>query len=165
MSEPAIALFDSSQQHEGKSIEIISEKSGIEERIKDTHSDELIIGLCGPIGTDINFISESIVTELQTVYGYECHEIKLSDFIVSHFTIDKSAQSPINTKQLLIDRGNEMRKDYGNSILAQLAVNDLSKGMLYNKFVQKFRGTSVIQAYLSGSLLFFWCFFFFGKAY
>ncbi|WP_281636710.1 hypothetical protein [Flavobacterium marginilacus] len=34
-----------------------NDSSTLKEHLKDTITDELIIGLCGPIGTDINYVS------------------------------------------------------------------------------------------------------------
>jgi len=115
-------------------LKIVSKSSNdsIEDKIFDTHTEELILGLCGPIGTDIHFVAERIQYILQNSYNYECKIIRLSDLIKSQ---DRT-QSDLDNDQLfkdkfkyysdLIKSGNHLRENYGNSILAELAINQIA---------------------------------------
>lgn len=60
------------------------EPQEIKDRIFDTHTEELIIGLCGPIGTEIHLISECLQDILVNSYAYQCQVIRLSDLIRKH---------------------------------------------------------------------------------
>jgi deoxycytidylate deaminase len=101
--------------------------TGIKETIFKTHTSEFIIGLCGPIGTDIHLIGESIKRILEDHYNYECQIIRLSEFIRLHKKYNPTAaRTKSETYHDLISLGNELRKDHGNSILAELAINEIA---------------------------------------
>ncbi len=96
--------------------------------IKKTHTEELIIGICGLIGTDIHRVSENIEKVLTDQFGYECEIIKLSSFIKDYGTFETSSPdgSPDFIKKMdYINEGNHLRKKHGNSILAELAINKI----------------------------------------
>jgi len=50
-------------------------------RIRQTHTEEIIIGLCGPIGTDIHFVAQEFAEAIEEKYQYKATIIKLSNFI------------------------------------------------------------------------------------
>ncbi len=56
-------------------------KEKIEEKIIETHTEELIIGLCGPIGTDIHYVADEIKAVIAEKFYYDVVVIKLSSFI------------------------------------------------------------------------------------
>ncbi len=100
----------------------------IKETILDTHTEEIIIGLCGPIGTDISFVGESFRKVIEE-YGYTCSVITLSNFIKLHFNLvdfEDFKKNPIEYYQQLIDYGNQLREEHVNSILAELAINEIT---------------------------------------
>lgn len=106
-----------------------SENQSIKQKIKDTHTAELIIGLCGPIGTDIHFIADCFNEVLDEVYNYRYEKIKLSDLIREYspdLKIDEYKESKFEIYKKLIDAGNKLRETYGNSILAELAINEIA---------------------------------------
>jgi deoxycytidylate deaminase len=114
-----------------KQLEIVAEekeRKKIKDRISDTHTEELVFGLCGPIGTDIHFVADRIEEKLTQKYNYECITIKLSDLIKRKSGIGsmKSAKS-FDDYSKLIDEGNKLREKYGNSVLAELAINEITK--------------------------------------
>lgn len=89
---------------------------------------ELIIGLIGAVGTDLNIISEKINNLLQE-YGYSSDIIQLSDFIKLlkkikwKELIDCPEDKRINS---YMTRGNELRKiTKRNDILAILAITKI----------------------------------------
>jgi hypothetical protein len=54
-------------------IEKVDEKKAsteIKERIFKTHTEELIIALCGPIGTEIHYVAECLNNILIDSYNY-----------------------------------------------------------------------------------------------
>ena len=100
--------------------------NGLNEYLDYTITDELIIGLCGPIGSDINFVSDSLSKILEENFNYECIEIKLSSIIRKHYEIPIKIKS-FNTYKELIDNGNNLRKEYGNDILSKIIVHEITK--------------------------------------
>lgn len=106
----------------------LDDNKALKEKILDTHTDELIIGLCGPIGTDIHFVSNSLQKILNEQYDYDCHIIKLSELIISHtesqFKISE-AKGEYERIKRLIEGGNFLRSQYTSDILAELAINEI----------------------------------------
>jgi len=91
-----------------------------------TETEELVVGLCGPIGTDINFVSKQLKTILEDDFGYHCEEIKLSSFIRKYYKIQKKVKDFDSTLEL-INRGNDLRGEHGNDILAKLMINKIAQ--------------------------------------
>ncbi len=97
--------------------------------IPTTHTPELIFALCGPIGSPLHTVASELEKKLADSYGYQCHVLRLSKFI------DRYAPPPQSPKLLkryaridgLISRGNDLRKDHGNSILADLAIREIAQ--------------------------------------
>jgi deoxycytidylate deaminase len=137
MSEPALKL----QLVDAEEPEI----KEIKDRIFSTHTEELIIGLCGPIGTDIHYVSECLKDILFDTYGYECVILKLSDFIRRHSVSFKpvNGESAYTTRRKLIDSGNQLRKDNGSSILAELAINEIAVSRENNKKGEEFESNRI----------------------
>lgn len=100
-----------------------SSKSSLSE-IKETYTQELVVALCGPIGSPIHRVADLLKETLEDVFSYECTIIKLSDFIKE----DKNSEPRNEFERIksLIDKGNELRKSYGLSYLAELAVEKIS---------------------------------------
>jgi len=96
------------------------------ELIKDTHTEELVIALCGQLGTDIGKIQEILVNELRSKYNYICKEITLS-----HFISQKSSYNLNNSKSeydRIIDGmngGNELRALHGDQVLSEFAIQEI----------------------------------------
>ena len=113
--------------HKSEEIKEIKE---IKQSIFETHTDELVIGLCGPIGTDIHFIAECIERILTDKYGYVCKKIRLSDLIRKYtrdeINLNEETDSRFDIYQKLINGGNTLRKKFSNSILAELAINEIA---------------------------------------
>jgi deoxycytidylate deaminase len=92
-------------------------------------SDELIIGLCGPIGSPFSQVSNSLKSRLEQYYGYTCIEIKLSKFIVERLSDDeqiKYKDPSYERYAKLIDNGNNLRNQYRPEILAELAIYEIA---------------------------------------
>jgi deoxycytidylate deaminase len=97
--------------------------------IASTHTDELVIALCGPIGSPLHRVGESIQSILKESFGYtDSSYLKLSDFISEHAAavgVSIPLEDGFNRTQNLIGAGNELRRQYGNGILAELAVKHI----------------------------------------
>ncbi|MFY4695943.1 anti-phage dCTP deaminase [Burkholderia glumae] len=101
------------------------------EMIGATHTDELVIALCGPIGSPLHQVSNALKDALTTSFGYDkCKLIKLSDFISEHapaigVTIPPSYTDGFERITRQIDAGNKLREKHGAGILAELAINEI----------------------------------------
>lgn len=98
------------------------------QRVRDTHTNELIFALCGYMGSNIKSVSETIKFIIENDYGYSCEIIKLSEFISlnkgpsSH---SASGSSEYVRLKNLIEDGNQLRKTHNNAILAELAIKKI----------------------------------------
>lgn len=101
----------------------------IQSYLIDTHTEEIIIGLCGFIGTDISFLAKTIETVVKEVYNYEFKRITLSELIKKHFPDinfeDLKRKNYYEYYNKLIDCGNEFRQKENNYVLAELAINEI----------------------------------------
>lgn len=94
--------------------------------IQGTHTEELVIGLCGAIGSPIHAVADDLKTLLEQRYSYECRVIRLSALIEKYY--GKAPASPrFDRITGLIDGGNALRAKYGYSVLADLAVHEIAK--------------------------------------
>ncbi len=101
----------------------------IKETIFQSHTPEVIIGFCGPIGTDIHFVVDRFVSIMTNDYGYRVEKIQLSKLIQQYsksFEFDSIKHSPYEYYQKLINAGNELRKKHNSSVLAELAINEIA---------------------------------------
>lgn len=99
------------------------------EKILNTLTDELIIGICAPIGSLRNPVIDEIEKLLKNEYGYEVRRIKLSDYIEEFTNItneDKPGQTHAYSQLMQkIEGGDKLRNSYGNTVLAELAINEI----------------------------------------
>lgn len=85
---------------------------------------ELVIALCGPIGSPLHETATQITNSLND-FGYRTVPIRLSELIrinadVAHIVIDTTSRySEIDT---LIKAGDELRRQLGNDVLAKMAI-------------------------------------------
>ena len=94
-----------------------------------THTSELIIALCGPIGSPLHDVSETLKRILKDKFHYEsCVEIRMSE-LIAEFANKVGRTIPTTGGfakiQAQIDAGNDLRESYGAGILAELAVNQI----------------------------------------
>ena len=90
------------------------------------HTSELVIALCGPIGSPIHKIADALKTKLERDFFYEkCEIIRLSDLITKH-SEPISTSSSYGRVRGLIKRGNKLREEHGASILAELAISRIA---------------------------------------
>jgi deoxycytidylate deaminase len=88
-----------------------------------TITPEMVIALCGPMGTPLHDVAKTFQELLLgTDYDYErVNIIRLSDEIRKQKTL--TAEKSILK---LIEAGNELRAEYGNEILARLAIRRIT---------------------------------------
>lgn len=94
-------------------------------QISSRNTDELVIALCGPVGSPLHKVGESIKNILQDKFNYVCEIIRLSSIIE-----DLGEPAPKTPKfdraNKLIEEGNKLRGRYGNSVLADMAIKNIS---------------------------------------
>lgn len=100
------------------------------EKVEDTYTEEVIIGICAPIGSLKEDLISELKKQLKEKYEYGVELKKLSNYIQLH-------ASPLPTQNpgekrgftLMMNRikgGNELRaKTKRNSVLAELAIKDI----------------------------------------
>ncbi len=120
MNQAALQLpLESSDPSKGKNIK---------EEVFGTHTEELIIGLCAPIGTDIHYIASELGQIIKEKYGYEYEVIRLSSLIkqYSRQNLDGYLEGTYEYYNQLIGEGNKLRNKEGSSILAELAIGRIA---------------------------------------
>ncbi|SIS83028.1 Deoxycytidylate deaminase [Chryseobacterium ureilyticum] len=104
------------------------------EKFEKTLTEELIFGICSPIGSLKEKVIEKLKQKIETDYLYEVRIIKLSDFIDSHnFSEEEKSEipsTPTGTKVFMqyfekINKGNIIRKFHRNERLAEYAVKKI----------------------------------------
>jgi deoxycytidylate deaminase len=101
-------------------------KKSLDEKVGGTITDELVIALCGPLGSPINSVSKELQELLENSYGYDVVSIKLSDIIITTGKINISNLSSFERIEKLINEGNKLRNS-NESILADLAIAQVAK--------------------------------------
>jgi deoxycytidylate deaminase len=100
------------------------------EKIKNTFTNELILGICTHIGSHRDIVVEHLKDILEKQYSYQVEVIKLSDFIKEYYKEPYTAKIGISEGYSIlkykIDGGDILRKRYNsNSLLAELAINKI----------------------------------------
>lgn len=101
-------------------------------------TDEIVIALCGPIGSPLHDVAEALFSSLVKDFGYdkECSAIiRLSDYIKKYgreaINFEINANLPNTARFLeirsLISKGNQLRGAFSNSVLADLAIQEIAK--------------------------------------
>ncbi|EMD0831427.1 deoxycytidylate deaminase [Morganella morganii] len=99
----------------------------VELKIKGRHSSELIIALCGMVGSGIYKLKDSLIEEFENL-NYKVKHIRISDLIA------EQQEKPNEIKALtgylryetLQNLGDELRKSNTNNICAQLAIRRIN---------------------------------------
>ena len=122
--------LDKSQEFQLVGNDDVAELSTINatQEIKDSVTPEIIIALCGPIGSPLHETAEQISFSLKK-YGYKIYDIRLSDLIrinskYTKINIDESTK--LKKFKSLITVGDKLREIYGSDILAKLAIAKIS---------------------------------------
>ncbi len=104
--------------------------------VRKLQTDEIVIGLCAPAGSPVHKVAEELQRLLVQRYGYECEIIRLSRFIEE---VDGSVESTSRFERIqkLIDKGNELRRRFGHSVLADLAISRIARAREKAKIASK----------------------------
>lgn len=95
-------------------------------QVQSTHTAELVIGLCGPIGSPLHKVAEVLGKLLKEQFGYTaCNIIRLSA-VIEEFAGKVESGSRFERIQSLIEKGNNLRSKHGNRILADLAISKIA---------------------------------------
>lgn len=124
MADPARKLNQEVQSE----LFVSKPKESSRERIKATHTSEIVFALCGYLGSNIKSVSDSLKYIMENDYGYKCEVIKLSKFITLNKGDDayNATGSPEYVRiKNLIENGNKIRSKFGNEILAELAIQKI----------------------------------------
>jgi deoxycytidylate deaminase len=104
-------------------------EASVKEQIIASHTPELVIALCGPIGSPLRAVGEELKSILRETFHYdECKVIRLSEFIRQHaknVDVEIPTTSAYDRIQALITAGNKLRETYGRSVLAELAIHEI----------------------------------------
>lgn len=95
-------------------------------KIESTHTSELVITLCGPIGSPLHEVATTLKETLINTFGYEkCEVIRLSKLIEEQDNAPVNFQNEFERIESLINSGNSLREEYGANVLAELAINSI----------------------------------------
>jgi len=107
-----------------------TESSAIESiPIAERQTDEIVIAMVGPVGSGVSFTAKIIDSLLTGEFGYTGRTIKISDFInETSSAVGKSRVGSTDGRRTfsLQDIGNALRKEFGSSHLAELAIRDIN---------------------------------------
>lgn len=83
---------------------------------------ELFFCLVGPVGVDLDLITESLEEELRN-YGYRTKNIHLTDVFKSFPNYIEIKHNSLSERiKSLISKGNELRENYGADVMARLGI-------------------------------------------
>jgi deoxycytidylate deaminase len=116
------------------SLPVVGTQSEFDARreVQSTHTSELVIALCGPIGSQIHSVAETIQTSLVDIFGYDkCEKIRLSEIIREYSEFANIPEREIPPDEYgrirkLIDLGDVLRQRYGAGILAEIAISKIA---------------------------------------
>src|SRR5579863_5916279 len=99
------------------------------EKVRNTLTDELIIGICAPIGSSRNVVIQTIMRMLTQDYEYDVRVLKLSDYINDYNPVNdpaKGGETHAYTELInKIKGGDQIREKYGPSVLAEIAIKNI----------------------------------------
>lgn len=93
-----------------------------------TYTEEIVIALCGPIGSPLHEVSDAVCEMLKETFAYDCRKMRLSSYIekvATDLKLEISQGSPAERINSLIDAGNRIRDEYGAGVLVELAINEI----------------------------------------
>lgn len=108
------------------------------ETLQKTYTDEIIIAICGQLGTDLRLIVKNLTDSLKNDFAYEVETISLSKMIfnISNEEEPTDEFSRINKG---MDLGNNLRNKYNKHILADFAIAEISKSRLQETSTENIR--------------------------
>ncbi|HYJ05892.1 MAG TPA: hypothetical protein VEX43_12215, partial [Chthoniobacterales bacterium] len=115
MAAPSVAV-KASPPAQVQSVE------GTIERLKKTHTNELVFALCGPIGSPLHVVAEKITETLSSKFQYTCETIRLSELIRENGSPMSPTADMFEQVNHLVSEGNKLRATHGRGILAELGI-------------------------------------------
>jgi deoxycytidylate deaminase len=103
-----------------------TESSDALTKIQETHTSELVIALCGPIGSPIHDVASAFKASLLDDFSYDSADVLRLSSLIERYKGEAPTGSAYNRIKDLIDKGDELRKEYGSEILAELAVSEIA---------------------------------------
>ena len=94
--------------------------------VRKLQTDEIIVGLCAPAGSPVHRVAHDLKRLLVQRYGYDCEIIRLSE-IIQEIDGAVSNAGSFERTQGLIEKGNNLRRRFGHSVLADLAISRIAK--------------------------------------
>lgn len=121
--------MSSSLSKQQEHSERASKSKSTRDKIENTQTDELILGICYPIGSDNDSVIKALQDRLKN-YDYEVEIIKISNIIKEYYTENQSLEPgqtvPFGKLMHKIKGGDYLRNKYNNnSILAELAIKKI----------------------------------------
>lgn len=100
------------------------------EKVKNTFTEELFLGICSPIGSMKDEVIASLAKTLEDTYGYTVEILKLSNYIdtykINQYELIEGKTQEFSELMYKIHEGNAIRKHYNNnSVLVELAIRDI----------------------------------------
>lgn len=98
------------------------------EKIKARRSNEIIIGLCGAIGSGVKKLKDILIPEFEKI-DYKVKHIRLSKLIFEYCKSDGRSLDDLEGYErykILQDYGDDLREKYEKSFVAQLAINQIN---------------------------------------
>ncbi|EOV8090849.1 anti-phage dCTP deaminase [Vibrio parahaemolyticus] len=102
-----------------------SSTEDIQKRIQERRSQELIIGLCGAIGSGVKALKDNLIHSLESS-GYQVQHIRISNIIAEKTNIVIDNIHGAERYITLQDKGDELRSEHKTSILAACAIEEIA---------------------------------------
>ncbi|WP_311747637.1 anti-phage dCTP deaminase [Proteus vulgaris] len=106
-----------------------NDNSNMIEKIKARRSNEIVIGLCGAVGSGVKKLKNILVPEFEKI-EYKVEHIRLSELIFE--SCNKNSLLSLDDLhgyeryEILQNYGDELRSEYDKSFVAQLAINKIN---------------------------------------
>lgn len=113
------------QQSSAPAKKIAVKKELPTQRIETRRTDELVVALCGAVGSGVSTVSKKVETILKAK-GYNTGYIKISTLIESTLKQQYKGTDNFERTKTLQDQGNKLREDHGSDILAQLIIKEIA---------------------------------------
>ncbi len=102
-----------------------SSTDDIQKRIQERRSQELIIGLCGAIGSGVKALKDTLIHSLESS-GYQVEHIRVSNIIAEKSKTIITHLIGSERYITLQDKGDELRLKHRTSILAACAIEEIA---------------------------------------
>ena len=96
------------------------------EKVQSTHTSELVIALCGPIGSPLHKVAETIKHSLENEFAYDRATIVRLSTLIENQSGKATANGEHQRIKKLIDLGDDLRNKHGASVLAELSINEIA---------------------------------------